>query len=102
MYAAVSRASIKHGMRDESIMELKAFEYNPVPGADAMYLYETAEPAARHYLVLVCESQEVCEKAIVLLQADARYQQLLRLLEAPLEWQGGEIVYSGEFTYSGL
>ncbi len=98
MYGTVARFRIKAGMEGQfrQLIEgqASAFEAGQIPGFVATYGYRMDADPNDIYLAVVFESREAYWANAQSPEQDARYRQLLPLLESEPEWHDGEIVYT--------
>lgn len=94
MYGTVARFRLKPGMEGQVIEQMHAFEVAKVPGAVATYVYQMDADANEYYMAVVFASKESYVANAQSSEQDARYRQLLALLESEPEWHDGEIVYT--------
>jgi hypothetical protein len=96
MYGTVAHYLVKRGMegRLRHILEEqgRAFETGQVPGFVATYGYRMDADSNEYYLAVVFVSKEAYLANAQSPEQDARYRQLLPLLEREPEWHDGEIV----------
>jgi len=96
MYGTVARYRIKPGAEGQlrQIIEEQArvFEAGQVPGFVASYGYRMDADPNDYYLAVVFASKEAYWANAQSPEQDARYRQLLPLLEHEPEWHDGEIV----------
>lgn len=96
MYGTVAHYLVKRGMegRLRHILEEqgRAFETGQVPGFVATYGYRMDADSNEYYLAVVFVSKEAYLANAQSPDQDARYRQLLPLLEREPEWHDGEIV----------
>jgi antibiotic biosynthesis monooxygenase (ABM) superfamily enzyme len=98
MYGTVARYRVKPGMEGQlrHILEEQAsvFEAGQVPGFVVSYAYRMDADASDYYLAVVFENREAYWALAQSPEQDARYRQLLAVLESAPEWHDGEIVYA--------
>ena len=94
MYGTVARFRLKPGMEGQVIEQMHAFEIARVPGTVATYVYQMDADANEYYVAVVFASKESYVANAQSSEQDARYRQLLTLLESEPEWHDGEIVYA--------
>jgi heme-degrading monooxygenase HmoA len=96
MYGTIARYRIKPGMEGQlrHILEEQArvFEAGRVPGFVVSYAYRMDADPNDYYLAVVFESREAYWANAESPEQDARYRQLLAVLEHAPEWHDGEIV----------
>jgi heme-degrading monooxygenase HmoA len=94
MYGTVARYRLKPGMEGQLIELAREFEAAQVPGFVASYAYRMDADPNNYYLAVVFESREAYVVNADSPEQDARYRQMLSLLEHAPEWHDGEIVYA--------
>jgi quinol monooxygenase YgiN len=81
-------------MERQFIEQAREFEAAKVPGTVAVYIYRMDADPNEYYLAVVFESREAYLANADSPEQDARYRQVLSLLEREPEWHDGEIVYA--------
>ena len=98
MYGTIGRFRIKAGMEGQfrQLIEgqASAFEAGQIPGFVVSYSYRMDADPNEYYLAVVFASKETYWSNAQSPEKDARYRQLLPLLESEPEWHDGEIVYT--------
>ncbi len=94
MYGTVGHYRIKPGMEGQLVEQLRLFEAAKVPGTVAVYAYRMDADPNDYYIAVVFASKEAYWANAQSPEQDARYRQLLPLLEREPEWHDGEIVYA--------
>ena len=94
MYGTVARYRLKPGMERQFIEQAHEFEAAKVPGTVAVYIYRMDADPNDYYIAVVFASKESYVANAQSSEQDARYRQLLMLLESEPEWHDGEIVYA--------
>ena len=97
MYGTIGHYRVKPGM-EEQLRQLleeqgRTFESGQVQGFVATYGYRMDADQNDIYLAVVFASKEAYWANARSPEQDARYRQLLPLLEREPEWHDGEIVY---------
>jgi quinol monooxygenase YgiN len=92
MYGTIAHCRIKPGMEEQLAEQIRVFEAAKVPGAIATYAYRMDADPGSYYLAVVFASKEAYLANAQSPEQDARYRQLLSLLEGEPEWHDGEIV----------
>ncbi|MFN8513710.1 MAG: antibiotic biosynthesis monooxygenase [Chloroflexia bacterium] len=94
MYGTVARVRIKAGA-EQAILALSAsFRQSPIPGQVAQYVYRMDADPQECYLAIIFESKEAYWANAQSPEQQARFEQLMALLEAEPEWHDGEIIES--------
>jgi len=91
MYGTIAHCRIKPGMEQQLAEQARVFEAAKVPGAIATYAYRMDADPSDYYLAVVFASKEAYLANAQSPEQDARYHQLLSLLEGEPEWHDGEI-----------
>ncbi len=94
MYGTVARFRVKPGMEGQIIEQFRVFEAAKVPGVVAVYGYRMDTNPNEYYVSVVFASKEAYVANAQSPEQDARYRQMLTLLESEPEWHDGEIIYS--------
>lgn len=94
MYGTVGHYRVKPGMEGQLVEQLRVFEAASVPGTVAVYAYRMDANSNDYYIAVVFASKEAYWANAQNPEQDARYRQLLPLLEHEPEWHDGEIVYA--------
>jgi len=93
MYGTVARMKVKPGMMDKLRETSMNAEQMNIPGLVSTYVYQMdADPNAL-MLAVIFTDKEAYMKNAGSPEQNARYEQMLALLESPPEWNDGEIVY---------
>ena len=88
MYGTVSRLKAKPGMEEQ----LKSWEMDPVPpGFVAAYAYQMDTDPEEFYIAVIFESREAYVANAESLEQNARFLEMMQLLDAEPEWHDGEI-----------
>jgi len=94
MYGTVARVRIKAGA-EQAVLALSAsYRQNPIPGQVAQYVYRMDADPQEFYLAIIFESKEAYWANAQSPEQQARFEQLMTLLEAEPEWHDGEIIES--------
>jgi quinol monooxygenase YgiN len=92
MYGTVAYCRAKPGMEAQLIEQVRVFETAKVPGTVAAYVYRMDADPNDYYIVVVFASKEAYLANAQSPEQDARYRQLVVLLESEPEWHDGEII----------
>lgn len=92
MYGTIAHCRVKPGMEQQLAEQMHTFEAAKVPGAIATYVYRIDADPNDYYLAVVFASKEAYWANAQSPEQDARYHQLLSLLESEPEWHDGEII----------
>ncbi len=93
MYGTIARGRLKSGMEKQLIEQFRIFEAAKVPGAVASYCYRMDSDPNEYYIVAVFSSKEAYQANAASPEQDARYRQMLALMEGEPEWHDGEIIW---------
>ncbi len=91
MYGTVAHMRMKPGAEESLMAQLRAFGALPVPGYQATYVYRMDADPRDVYVAVVFDSKATYEANAESPEQDARYQDMLTLLEGTPEWHDGEI-----------
>lgn len=94
MYGTVARMRAKPGAVEKLAEILRGYEGLRVPGYRGRYAYQMDDDPNTLYLAVIFESKEAYCANAESPEQDARYREMLALLEGPPEWHDGEIVSS--------
>jgi len=92
MYGTVARMHVKAGSGDQLTQIARDFEQAHVPGFIASYAYQMDANANEYLLAVVFDSKESYRANAESPEQNARFQEMLALLEREPEWHDGEIV----------
>ncbi|HLJ81133.1 MAG TPA: antibiotic biosynthesis monooxygenase [Ktedonobacterales bacterium] len=95
MYGTVARLRVKQGAEAQLAQQQRDFEALRVSGFIRAYVYQMDADPREYYLVVLFESKEAYWANARSPEQDARYQQMLALLEGQPEWHDGEVVSGG-------
>lgn len=95
MYGTVARFRIQPGTEAQLIQRQREFESLGIPGYVRSAVYRTDKDPRECYLTVIFDSKESYEANARSPEQDARYRQLLALMEGEPEWHDGEILYVG-------
>ncbi len=95
MYGTIARMRIKPGAEAQLLKQMQEFETLAVPGHVSSTVYRMDGDPNEVYLAVVFDSRETYHANAQSPEQDARYHEMLALLEGEPEWHDGEIVYSG-------
>ncbi len=94
MYGTVGHYRVKPGMERQLVEQVRVFEAASVPGTVATYVYRMDADPNDYYIAVVFASKEAYWANAQSPEQDARYRQLLPLLEREPKWHDGEIDYA--------
>ena|SRR5215469_14464091 len=96
MYGTIGRYRVKPGMEGQfkqlTEEQARVFEAGQIPGFIAAYGYRMDADPNDIYLAVIFASKEAYWANAQSPEQDARYRQLLAVLEHEPEWHDGEIV----------
>lgn len=93
MYGTVARMRVKPGAEAQLIERMGIYEGVKIEGEVASYVYKMDKDPSEYYLAVIFTDKEAYFANANSPEQDARYRQLLALLEGPPEWHDGEIIY---------
>lgn len=91
MYGTVARMHLKPGMEAQLKQQMEGFAALKIPGFIHSYFYRMDDDPNDCYLAVVFESKEAYHANAASPDQDARYQEMLALLEGPPEWHDGMV-----------
>lgn len=94
MYGTIARMRVKPGMEERLVQFSRAEEAVGIPGYVASYAYRMDNEPNVYYLAVIFESKETYVANANSPEQDARYHEMLELLDGAPEWHDGEIVYA--------
>ncbi len=94
MYGTVARMKIKPGTAARMQEYAKSYEGLNVPGQINTYVFQMDADANELYLVAIFDSKEAYEANANDPSQDARFRQMMELLDGEPEWHDGEIIYA--------
>lgn len=92
MYGTIARLRVKPGVEAELAQQLRDFNAQRVPGFVRTEIYRMDADPAEHYMAVVFDSKEAYWANARSPEQDARFRQMLTLLEGEPEWHDGEII----------
>ena len=93
MYGTVARMQAKPGMESQLRAMMDQYDVLKIPGYNTTYVYQMDSDPRTFFLAVVFESREAYQANADSPEQDARYQQMLAMLEGPPDWHDGQIVY---------
>ena len=93
MYGTVAKMKVKPGMMDKLRETSMNEEQMSIPGLVNTYVYQMDADPNTLMLAVVFTDKEAYLKNAISPEQNARYEQMVALLEGPPEWNDGEIVY---------
>lgn len=95
MYGTVARLRVKPGAEAQVTQQMRDFAALRIPGCIQTYLYQMDADPRECYLVVLFESKEAYWANARSPEQDARYQDMLAVLEGPPEWHDGAVMSGG-------
>jgi heme-degrading monooxygenase HmoA len=93
MYGTIARYRLKAGAEAQLEEQMRIFQAARVPGFVGVFIYRMDADAHEHYLAILFASKEAYLGNAQSPEQDARYRQMLPLLEEEPEWHDGEVVF---------
>ncbi|MFL5693089.1 MAG: antibiotic biosynthesis monooxygenase family protein [Ktedonobacteraceae bacterium] len=93
MYGTIARYRLKPGAEAQLEEQSRIFQAAKVPGFIGTYIYRMDADQHEYYLAVLFTSKEAYMANARSPEQDARYRQMLQLLEEEPEWHDGEVVY---------
>jgi quinol monooxygenase YgiN len=93
MYGTIARMRAKPGSESQLAEQMRIYEEAQVAGAVGSYVYRMDSDPNEYWLAVIFSSKEAYVANANSPEQDARYRQLLALLDGPPEWHDGEIIY---------
>ena len=94
MYGTVARLRVKAGKEAEFQQLGTALGRTKVPGSVALYVYRLDAAPNEFYLAVVFSDKAAYERNADSPEQEARFQQLMALLDGEPEWHDGEVIAS--------
>jgi antibiotic biosynthesis monooxygenase (ABM) superfamily enzyme len=95
MYGTAARMRLKPGSEARLQELMKAYEGLTVPGYVGSTVYRMDKDSNESYLTVLFDDRETYHANAQSPEQDARYREMLELLDGEPEWHDGEVVYSG-------
>lgn len=95
MYGTVARMRLKPGSEARLAEMMKEYEGLNVPGYVSSTVYRMDDNPNEIYLTVVFDDRDSYRANAESPEQDARYREMLELLDGEPEWHDGEVVYSG-------
>ena len=92
MYGTVARLRAKPGMEGQLQHLMNQYEAQPPAGYRTTYVYRMDDDPYTYYLAVIFTDKSTYVANAQSPEQDARYQEMLALLEGPPEWHDGEII----------
>ena len=92
MYGTVARYRLKPGMESKLMEFEQMIRAAKLPGLVAEFTFRMDHDPSVYYEAVVFESKDAYRAVAESPEQDARYRQLLVLLEAAPEWHDGEVL----------
>jgi antibiotic biosynthesis monooxygenase (ABM) superfamily enzyme len=94
MYGTVARMRLKPGMEAAMDAYSAQVQANPIPGHVATYIYRMDADSNQYIMATIFESKDAYFANANSPEQNARYEQMVALLDGPPEWNDGEVIYS--------
>ncbi|HLZ24239.1 MAG TPA: antibiotic biosynthesis monooxygenase family protein [Ktedonobacterales bacterium] len=95
MYGTVARLRVKQGAEAQLAQQMRDFEALRIPGFIRTSVYQMDADPREFYLTVLFESKDAYWANAKSPDQDARYQQMVALLDGQPEWHDGEVVGGG-------
>jgi quinol monooxygenase YgiN len=95
MYGTVARMRLKPGSEARLQELMQEYETLDVPGYVGSTVYRMDDNPNEIYMAVMFDDRETYHANAQSPQQDARYREMLELLDGEPEWHDGEVVYSG-------
>ncbi len=92
MYGTVARLRVKPGMEAKFVEVGRAIEAQRIPGNVASYIYQMDANPREYYLAVVFTDKAAYQANAASAEQNARFLELMAVLEGEPEWHDGEIV----------
>lgn len=93
MYGTIARMRVKPDMVNQLLDWMRQEDTRGMLGYKTSYTYQMDAEPTTMFVAIVFESREAYVANAQSPQMDARYHELLALLEEPPEWHDGQIIY---------
>jgi len=94
MYGTVARMRIKPGALPKLQAMTQAEDMRNTPGYVSTTVYQMDSDPNELFMAVAFESKDAYFKNAESPEQNARYEELIALLEGPPEWHDGEVVFS--------
>ena len=94
MYGTVAQMRTRPGMEEQLLEHFRAFESARVSGTIAVYCYRMDTEANEYYVAVIFANKDAYRANAESPEQDARYRQMLSLLEREPVWHDGEIIFT--------
>lgn len=95
MYGTVARFRIKPGAEEQFTQLTRGYEEMKIPGYIATYVYRMDADSRNCYMAVLFASKAAYDANADSPEQDARYRQMVALLDGEPEWHDGEVIYAG-------
>ena len=93
MYGTVARMRLKPGAEAQIAALMRQYETLNIPGQRMTYVYRMDNDPNMVMMAVIFDDKASYVANANSPEQNARYQQMVALLEAPPEWHDGEILY---------
>lgn len=94
MYGTVARFRVKSGADQKLKQQFEDFEKLNVPGYVGSMLYKMDQNPEEYYLAVVFTDKDAYVANANSPEQDARYREMVALMDGEPEWHDGEVVYA--------
>jgi hypothetical protein len=92
MYGSIARYRLKPGMEGQLLAFEQKIREAKLPGMVGAFTYRMDDDPSVYYEAVVFESKEAYRALAASPEQDARYREMLAIMEGPPEWHDGEVV----------
>ena len=92
MYGSIARYRLKPGMQEQLLVFQRKIREAQLPGLVGGFTYRMDDDPDVYYQAVVFESREAYRALAESSEQDARYRELVAILEGPPEWHDGVVV----------
>lgn len=94
MYGTVAKMRVKDGAQAEFLRITEEVEGVPIPGMQAVYVYQMDVDSREYYMTVLFDSKESYVANAQSPEQHARFTLLMTALESEPEWHDGAVVYA--------
>jgi heme-degrading monooxygenase HmoA len=92
MYGTVARMRVKVGSEDQFMTLMSQYSRLKVPGYQGTFAYRMDANPREVFLAVVFESKDAYDRNADSPEQDARFREMVALLDGDPEWHDGEIM----------
>ena len=96
MYGTVAKFRLKPGAEGKLREMVQSYEGLRIPGHKSTTVYRMDSNPNEYYMAVMFDDKDTYTKNADSPEQDARYRQMVALLEGDPEWHDGEIIYSAQ------